>query len=37
MDKELTLNESAHLRMRLNQLENELGGIVDEMKEICGD
>lgn len=37
MNKELTLNESAHLRMRLIQLENELGGIVDEMKEICGD
>lgn len=34
-DRELTLNESAHLRMELKKLEKELGQTTDEIKEIC--
>lgn len=34
-DRELTLNESAHLRMELKKLERELGQTTDEIKEIC--
>ena len=34
-DRELTLNESAHLRMDLKKLEKELGQTTDEIKEIC--
>ena len=34
-DRELTLNESACLRMELKKLEKELGQTTDEIKEIC--
>jgi len=34
-DRELTLNESARLRMELKKLEKELGQTTDEIKEIC--
>lgn len=33
--KDITLNESAHLRMELKKLEKELGQTTDEIKEIC--
>lgn len=35
VDKELTLNESARLRMREKQLRKELDGVIDEMKAVC--
>lgn len=34
-NRELTLNESARLRMELKKLEKELGQTTDEIKEIC--
>ena len=34
-DRELTLNESACLRIELKKLEKELGQTTDEIKEIC--
>lgn len=35
LDKDLTLNESAKLRMQEKKLSSELDVVVDEMKEIC--
>ncbi|MEY8437184.1 DUF4391 domain-containing protein [Atopobiaceae bacterium 24-176] len=34
-DKDLTLNEGAHLRMRMRQLQNELDDVSDKIKEVC--
>lgn len=34
-DKDLTLNEGAHLRMQMRQLQNELDDVSEQIKEVC--